>query len=271
MYNDWADALNAQLYERYAQTHSIYRETGKKLVEFAQIHPGMTVVDLACGTSIVTEQLLSALAQTGMVIAVDQSAAMLEIAAQKCSGEHIQFLCSPAEVIATVLLEASVDVVVCNAAFWQMKARETLEGLQKILKAGARFVFNFPLTRGLPIERCPPSAALPSFMRQVAQKEFGYNAPPRPKRAPLTAEAIQALLKGTSLTVLRYEDFPEEETAEEAEAFLRIPVMTQVSFPDLDYATRLDLLNKASQQYFALYSEVAKWTYNWRYYILQKR
>ncbi len=94
MYSAWADSFNAQMYEKYAQAYPIYRETGKKLVELADIRPGMSVVDLACGTGIVTERIASALEGTGSVIAIDLSATMLltSIEGTKDAGQHGRYI-----------------------------------------------------------------------------------------------------------------------------------------------------------------------------------
>src|SRR5215469_15075731 len=92
MDNAWVDALNAHLYDHYAQTYPIYRATAGKLVALAAVDPGMTVVDLAYGTGMVTEQLFWALCGTGTLIAVDSSAAMLAVATQKFPAASNRFL-----------------------------------------------------------------------------------------------------------------------------------------------------------------------------------
>jgi ubiquinone/menaquinone biosynthesis C-methylase UbiE len=274
MYSAWADSFNAQMYEQYAQTYPIYRETGKKLVELAGIRPGMTVVDLASGTGIVTERIVSALDGTGTVIAIDLSAAMLAIAAHKFPAGMVHFVHSSAETIDELLPEESVDVVTCNSAFWQARTRDTIEALQKILKGGARFLFNLSLAGSLayikPMLQRPPSALLPYLMVQIAKDEFGYVIPQSIKWPRLAVEGVQRLLEGTSLTLVSWEDVMFEETTEDAYAFFHIPVMTEAYLPGLDYATRLEIVDRAYQQFVAAHREIAEWRYEWRYYILEK-
>jgi ubiquinone/menaquinone biosynthesis C-methylase UbiE len=258
MYSEWADSFNAQMYEKYAQAYPIYRETGKKLVELAGIRPGMSVVDLACGT----------------VIAIDLSAAMLAVAAQKFPAEMVRFVHSSAETIDDLLPEEAVDVVICNSAFWQTRTRDTVEALQKILKEGTRFLFNLSLAGSLayikPTLQRPPSALLPYRMVQIAKDEFGYTIPQSIKWPRLTVEGVQRLLEGTSLTLVSWEDVMFEETAEDAYAFFHIPVMTEAYLPGLDYPTRLEIVDKAYQQFEATHREIAVWRHEWRYYILEK-
>jgi ubiquinone/menaquinone biosynthesis C-methylase UbiE len=274
MYREWADSFNAQKYEQYAQAYPIYQETGKKLVELVGIRPGMFVVDLACGTGIVTERIVSALEGTGTVIAIDLSAAMLEIAALKFPAGMERFVHSSAETIDELIPEESVDVVICNSAFWQTRTRDTIEALQKILKGGARFLFNLSLAGSLayikPMLQRPPSALLPYFMVQIAKDEFGYAIPQSIKWPRLTVEGVQQLIEGTFLTLVSWEDVMFEETAEDAYAFFHIPVMTEAYLPGLDYAIRLEIVDKAYQQFAAAHREIAVWRYEWRYYIFEK-
>lgn len=274
MYSEWANTLNAQLYEQYAQTYSIYHETARRLVALADIRPGMTAVDLACGTGIVTQQLHSLLTDTGTIIAVDQSAAMLAVAQQKFSTRTVRLIRSSAETIDEHLPEGSVDVVVCNSAFWQTNMHDTVKALQRILKGGARFLFNlslaqFPTHAKPPLQR-PPSSLLPSLMLQIARDEYGYALPQRSKLRHLTAEEVGHLLVDTLFTLVSWEDAIFEETAEDAYAFLHIPVMSEACLPGLDYTTRLAVLDKAYQQFAAVHSDAPAWRYAWRYYILEK-
>jgi len=258
------------MYEKYAQAYPIYRETGKKLVELAGIGPGMTVVDLACGTGIVTERIASALEGTGTIIAIDQSAAMLEVAAHKFPAGMVRFVHSSAETIDELLPEESIDVVICNSAFWQTRTRDTVEALHKELKGGARFLFNLSLANTKPTLQLPPSALLPYLMVHISKDEYGYAIPQSSKRPSWTVEDVQHLIEGTSLTLVSWEDVIFEETAEDAYAFFHIPVMTEAYLPGLDYATRLEIVDRAYQQFEAAHREIAVWRYEWRYYILEK-
>lgn len=55
----------------------MYASLGRKLVGLARIGPGMEVVDLACGTGAVTREILRVLDDSGSVVGVDASQAML--------------------------------------------------------------------------------------------------------------------------------------------------------------------------------------------------
>ncbi|GLV55770.1 hypothetical protein KDH_26140 [Dictyobacter sp. S3.2.2.5] len=121
----WEDQLNAQLYEEYAQQFSMYRQLGQTLVALAEpLRAGITVLDLACGTGIVTTQFAERLGTEGAIIGIDFSEAMLALARRKLPGRLFYY--SRDEHVASVLPEESVDIAVCSSAFWQMQARPVL-------------------------------------------------------------------------------------------------------------------------------------------------
>jgi len=107
-------------------------------------------------------------------------------------------------------------------------------------------------------------------MVQIAKDEYGYAIPQSSKRPSWKVEDVQRLVEGTSLTLVSWEDVMFEETAEDAYAFFHIPVMTEACLPGLDYATRLEIVDRAYQEFVAAHREIAVWRYKWRYYILEK-
>lgn len=275
MPDTWEDPLNAQIYEAYAQQFPMYRQLGETLLALAEpLRPDVTVLDLACGTGIVTAQFAARLMTEGTVIGVDFSAAMLAIARQKLPD--VAFYQAKAEQIADVLPEASVDIAVCNSAFWQMRARPVLEGLNQVLKPGGRFIFNLPWRRAAVKTS---SSQLAGLMQRLAQEEYDYIPPPRSpqkpptegkrQRAPMygTLEETLALLEDMPLALRSYQTTIEiVHTAQSAYAFEHIPVMTTFALPGLDYPLRMEILKKAYQRLDKIHSTMTLW----RYYVMEK-
>jgi len=77
MISKWSSEQNALLYHQYSQTYPFYRQIAQQLLSLAPIQSAMTIVDLACGTGVLTEQISLQWAQTCRIIGVDASAAML--------------------------------------------------------------------------------------------------------------------------------------------------------------------------------------------------
>jgi len=165
----WHDEFNADVYDAYAQTYPLYRDTGKRLIELADVHPDMTILDLACGTGIVTTQISAFGVRETDIIGIDSSEAMLAIARRKLPRSRF-FLCR-AETISEILPASSVDVVVCNAAVWQIPFRRALQELHAVLKPDGRFAFNINTTSYL----IGPagSQSLLHLIHQVAENEYG--------------------------------------------------------------------------------------------------
>ena len=79
-------------------------------------HPwaGSMVLDLACGTGVVTKELAHNVSPNGRVIALDINGQMLDIAKSKCKEweNHIDFIEGSCESLA--IANSSLDVVVCQ-------------------------------------------------------------------------------------------------------------------------------------------------------------
>ncbi|HZR39191.1 MAG TPA: class I SAM-dependent methyltransferase [Ktedonobacteraceae bacterium] len=264
----WIDKLNAQLYEEYAQAFPMYRELGRKMVEVAGIGPGMTVVDLACGTGVVTEQIFAKLEDKGKVIGVDRSRAMLEFARNKLPD--VEFLEVAVEEVHEVLPEGSVDVAVCNSAFWQMDVEKAVEAIARVLRPGGRFIFN--LNEGYRLVSEPTTTHLGAIMDQIAVEEYGYVGPQRQRRRqPISREAsleeVQAFLENTALPLQAHETFEVEHTAESHYVFKKIPVMTEWELAGMDYETRMEILEKAYERFDKSFRGVGIW----RFYVTVKK
>ncbi len=108
-------------------------------------HPwvGNMVLDLACGTGVVTKELARNVGPNGRVIALDINGQMLDIAKSKCKKweNHIDFIEGSCESIA--IAESSIDVVVCQQGFqfFPNKLSAALE-IHRVLKPGGRVIVS---------------------------------------------------------------------------------------------------------------------------------
>jgi len=261
-YSEWDNIPNAKLYERYTQTYPISQATAQKLIKLANIQADMSIIDLACGTGAITAQILAKPAHTGTIIAVDQSAAMLDIAKQKFPASRVCFLHSAAETVHEVLPPASVDLALCNSAFWQMRMKATLDALHTILKSKARFIFNLPPGVSIPNLRSPASFA--QRMLQIARDEYDY-IPPQRRGLSLTLNEMQRILQASSFMLISSETATFEKTIDDLHAFYHIPIMIQSFLPGLNYTTRRQIVDKTYREYGGSHKEV----FEWRFYIAE--
>lgn len=139
----WDTKENAEEYNKYAGTFSMYKETSKDLIALAKIEKNMTVVDLAAGTGVTTQEIINKTDGQINIIAIDQSLEMLEKAKQNLNNENIRYIASEAEEFGKKI-NTKVDVIISNSAFWQMDAGKTFSNVSSVLKKGGIFAFNLP-------------------------------------------------------------------------------------------------------------------------------
>lgn len=261
----WHSALTARIYEDYAQTQTSYRETARDLVAYAQLRSGITLIDLACGTGIVIEELLRHLDETSQVIGVDSSQEMLAVAQRKIHATNVHFVCSSAERLDAALPLRAADRIVCNSAFWQVRMDEAVRAIRNVLHDGY-FAFNFPQSyfrfsedESIPT---PSSMSLSRLMQDIAMREYGF-VPPQstPQRfRPYDFARVQNIFNANGMIIESHMTIEYPKTAEEGRAFLTIPIMTERQFPGLSYETRMEILSKAWEQHDQSgYSNI--WTY----------
>lgn len=198
----WNTKENAEAYDIYAKTFPMYKDTSNDLVIISDIKPGTVVVDLAAGTGATTQAILDKTDGNIRIIAVDQAEEMLNKAKEKFTGGNVEFIAVEAEELDKSIIE-SVDAVLCNSAFWQMKSKSTLRAVSHILKKDGIFAFNLP----------------DSFFSYKGFKKSPINPAPY-SLDDLITSGKEVGLALTTETIKAY-----DKTIEEMLAFNEIPVM----------------------------------------------
>lgn len=122
---------------------SLFEPWAVHLIENNQPWVGNMVLDLACGTGVVTKELARNVGPNGSVIALDINGQMLEIAKSKCKafGNNIEFIEGSCE--SMTIADSSLDVVVCQQGFqfFPNKQAATLE-IYRVLKPGGSVIIS---------------------------------------------------------------------------------------------------------------------------------
>jgi ubiquinone/menaquinone biosynthesis C-methylase UbiE len=218
-------------YAAFSSHSRLYRETAAALVRLAGIEAGMTVVDLACGTGMVTASILERCGgDTVTIIATDFSAQMIAQARQRIASPRVTFHCEAAERLSQVV-EGPVDRVLCNAAFWQFDREPALAEIARVLEPSGKCLLTLPdwsvFADELDVQyekhKLLWMIREEMFIRGHRTLRLAPRAPVAGPTAPAAADAFR--FSNESLQVETIEPVAVTVTAQDFFEFLHIPVM----------------------------------------------
>ena len=148
-----------QNYEDYF-VPAIFRPWAADLVSRAALRSGERVVDIACGTGIVSRLAAERVGAGGRVVGLDINPAMLEVAKSRAGvGAAIEWQQASADAIP--FSQASFDVALCQEALQFFPDRvAALSEMHRVLTAGGRLVASV----WRDIQNCPGYSALADAM-----------------------------------------------------------------------------------------------------------
>lgn len=155
----------AENYERYF-VPTIGGPVAADLVEAAALRPGERVLDIACGTGIVTRLAAERVGSGGTVAGLDVAPGMLAVAREAAPpGISIDWYEAPADAIP--LPDDGLDVVLCGMGLQFFSDKEAaLREVRRVLAPGGRFVANLP----------GPTPAVLQAMDEALDRHFGAEA-----------------------------------------------------------------------------------------------
>ncbi|MEM7374599.1 MAG: class I SAM-dependent methyltransferase [Bacteroidota bacterium] len=121
----------------------LFEAWAKSLMQTHPPVPGNKVLDLACGTGVVTKELVQHLPPDGRVIALDINTQMLDLAKTRCAAwaTHIDFREGTADSLE--IPENSLDQVFCQQGFqFFPRKKKVAQELYRVLKAGGTAVLT---------------------------------------------------------------------------------------------------------------------------------
>jgi ubiquinone/menaquinone biosynthesis C-methylase UbiE len=133
-----------EIYQRYF-VPVIGQPLAIDLVETAGIRAGQRVLDVACGTGVVTRLAAERVGHAGRVAGADVNAAMLDVARSVSAGTEppIEWYETAAE--AMPLPDGSFDVVLCQLGLQFMRDREAaLREMRRVLAPGGQVFITVP-------------------------------------------------------------------------------------------------------------------------------
>ena len=108
-----------------------------ELIKSAKIKSGQKILDLACGTGLVTKKILNKVGKKGEVYGIDSSNSALKIAKKWVGGKkNVHFVRGDAE---TIQFNTKFDVITCQfALFFFPNAPKALKNMRNSLKKSGK-------------------------------------------------------------------------------------------------------------------------------------
>jgi len=244
----------ADLYNEYIRNGIRYRKVAMTLADAAGTLERSTVVDLGCGTGILTRILAARVGIAGRVIGIDASSDMLALAKQHTS-QNVDFICSPAEEIDHVIDE-SVDAVFSSAAFWQFRRESTLQSIAKVLHPGGKLYFNLSAgffnlkasdmhQAGDELRPFKQSDILAKWVEQARIRYPERVFPPKvgKKTPPQSLKELEKQLNQFGFKLVVAEPLRFEIPRDDEYQWLKIPQWTDRILKPLTYEERLEILD----------------------------
>ncbi|QUC65751.1 methyltransferase domain-containing protein [Nitrosopumilus sp. K4] len=119
-------------HKRWASSNSGPFQSTKKLVDLVMVEKGDKVLDVACGTGVVTKRLGEKVGKTGYVIGVDTSITAIKIAKKINNKHNLHFVNVDAEKFS---FKEKFDAVTCQyGLFFFPDAKRALKNMKNSLK-----------------------------------------------------------------------------------------------------------------------------------------
>lgn len=230
---------------------ALFRESNRRLVELAALSPGMSVLDLACGSG---HTALSALEQVpeGLTMhLLDQNASMIETARQHLGGRVAAYHTADAAQAAALGLP-KLDRVLCNLSFWYFRdPHAVLQMLRRMITPTGRLCFSLSGT----YFNTGGGVVSPqwAFMRALKERGLIPRSLPDVERLP-NQRSIEATLMTNGFKPFAYDVLqipstrPETEPGGELHSLLQLyPIMPGATHQEA-VARTLDLLPQVADK-----------------------
>lgn len=252
----WLADETARRYKDFTDRTTMYQDLSRTMVEIAGIKPGMTVLDLGCGTGITSQAALEPLQGQGQIVALDVSEPMLAYARELLPSDMVTCLCVDAANFVDKVsnyISQPVDRVICNSVFWQLRDKPNmLAGIDRVLASDGRFIFNAPEPYFI-FKSIPRSKRVSVLFRQLAAERYGVGTQ--------DMRTMRVFLQNHGFKLIKTRLYERTRSAEESDRFMQLPVSTAWMDPPLDYETRMQLLAEAREIADSDEPAVRRWMY----------
>ena len=123
-------------HKRWASVNKGPFQSTKKLIDIVKIDKKNLVLDVACGTGVVTKQIQKKVGKYGYVVGIDTSTTAIKIAKKWNENNNLDFINTDAENFA---FSKKFDIITCQyALFFFPNAQKALKNMKNSLKKSGK-------------------------------------------------------------------------------------------------------------------------------------
>lgn len=122
---------------------ALFGPWARKLIDFATVESGERVLDLACGTGVVSRLIAQKVGETGKIVGLDVNRAMLDVARQSAKELTTAIEWREGSALAMPFPDASFDVVLCQAGLMFFAEPQAMREMYRVLASDGRLAFSF--------------------------------------------------------------------------------------------------------------------------------
>jgi len=243
-----------EYYHAIASEMAVFQQSNQHLAQAAELKPGMTVVDLGCGSGLTSLAALAEVPEGLKLILIDSSASMIEMARRNLGDRAAAYHMADASAVADLVTE-KVDRVLCNLSLWYFKEPEAvLRKLRPVIKPTGQLCFSLLGTYFNTLgDVVSPYWAL---LRVLTDRGLYPKALPDVDRLP-NQRSIEGTLSGAGFKPFAYAMHEVEAPEGELANWLRL-------FPIADGATRAEAAERSLALLEGVRDAVADFNPRWR-------
>ncbi|KAJ7443375.1 S-adenosyl-L-methionine-dependent methyltransferase [Mycena latifolia] len=132
-----AELDNPDLATTYSNTNAPQQKYGLKMIDALDIHAGMTVVDLGCGTGDLALHVAELVGPEGRVIGIEPMADRVAIARERAAAEprlNVSFFVGSSNTLSKLVKEKVHIVYMCSVLHWIENKAAALSAISSILR-----------------------------------------------------------------------------------------------------------------------------------------
>ena len=166
--SDWLSELEGKRAKEFKRRTGLdYQTLLTQIIEVADLHPGMQVLELATGTGMIARHLVGLVGTDGKIIGVDRTTELVERArldAQSAKvGTRIEWRTAPLNHLP--FNDKQFDLVTCGLAFNQLEPKDIFREAYRILKTDSALLIAAELV---------PAAGLSDFIQKIRRQYYRY-------------------------------------------------------------------------------------------------